>query len=153
MKGHVGYVEIFGLYHNGDGKLLEYFKPKSWRRQWHPTPVLLPGKSHGQRSLVGYSPWGCKESDMTEWLRFHFSLPCVGERNGNSLQYSCLENPRDGGAWRAAIYGVAQSRTWLKWLSSSSSKPKSNMTKFTLKTLLLVSYKGWTAENPFRNRL
>ena len=43
-----------------------------WRRQWHPTPVLLPGKSHGRRSLVGYSPWGCKESDRTEWLHFHF---------------------------------------------------------------------------------
>ena len=42
----------------------------SWRRQWHPTPVLLPGKSHGQRSLVGYSPWGCQESDTTEWLHF-----------------------------------------------------------------------------------
>ena len=48
-----------------------------WRRQWHPTPVLLPGKSHGQRSLIGYSPWGCKESDTTEWLHFHFSLSCI----------------------------------------------------------------------------
>ena len=43
-----------------------------WRRKWQSTPVLLPGKSHGQRSLVGYSPWGCKESDTTEWLHFHF---------------------------------------------------------------------------------
>ena len=81
------------------------------RRQWHPTPVLLPGKSHGQRSLVGYSPWGREESDMTERLHFHFSLSCIGEGNGNPLQCSCLESPRDGGAWWAAVYGVAQSRT------------------------------------------
>ena len=66
------------------------------RRQWHPTPVLMPGKSHGQRSLVGYSPWGCKELDTTEALHFHFSLSCIGEGNGNPLQYSCLENPRVG---------------------------------------------------------
>ena len=91
------------------------------RRQWHPTPVLLPGKSHGWRSLVGCSPWGREESDTTEWLPFHLSLSCIGEGNGNPLQYSCLENPRDEGAWWAAVYGVAQSRTWLKWRSSSSS--------------------------------
>ena len=90
------------------------------RRQWQPTPVLLPGKSHGQRSLVGCSPWGRQESDLTERLRFHFSLSCIGEGNGNPLQCSCLENPRDGGTWWAAVSGVAQSRTWLKWLSSSS---------------------------------
>ena len=76
-----------------------------------PTPVLLPGKSHGRRSLVGRSLWGCKESDTTEQLHFHFSLLCIGEGNGNPLQCSCLENPRDGGAWWAATYGVAQSRT------------------------------------------
>ena len=92
-----------------------------WRRQWHPTPVLLPGKSHGRRSLVGCSPWGCEESDMTERLHFHFSLWCIGEGNGNPLHCSCLKNPRDRGAWWAAVYGVAQSQTWLKWLSSSSS--------------------------------
>ena len=68
------------------------------RRQWHPTPVLLPGKSHGQRSLVGCSPWGCEESDTTERLHFHVSLSCIGEGNGNTLQCSCLENPRDGGS-------------------------------------------------------
>ena len=67
-----------------------------WRRQWHPTPVLLPGKSHGQRSLVGCSPWGRYESDTTERLHFDFSLSCIGEGNGNPLQCSCLENPRDG---------------------------------------------------------
>ena len=58
---------------------------------------------------------------MTEQLHFHFSLSCIGEGNGNPLQCSCLENPRDGGAWWAAVYGVAQSRTRLKRLSSSSS--------------------------------
>ena len=94
---------------------------KTWRRRWHPTPVLLPGKSYGQRSLVGCSPWGRWESDTTEWLHFHFSLSCIGEGNGNPLQCSCLENPRDAGAWWAAVYGVTQSQTRLKWLSSSSS--------------------------------
>ena len=84
------------------------------RRQWHPTPALLPGKSHGRRSLVGCSPRGRKESDMTERLHFYFSLSCIGEGNGNPLQCSCLENPRGGGAWWAAVYGVAQSRTRLK---------------------------------------
>ena len=89
------------------------------RRRWHPTPVLLPGKSHGRRSLVGCSPWDRKESDMTEWLHFHFSLSCIGEGNGNPLQCSCLENPKDRGAWWAAVCGVAQSWTQLKRLSSS----------------------------------
>ena len=84
------------------------------RRQWHPTPVLLPGKSHGRRSLVGCSPWGREELDTTEQLHFHFSLSCIGEGNGNPLQCSCLENPREGGAWWAAVCGVAQSRTRLK---------------------------------------
>ena len=76
--------------------------------------------AYGWRSLVGCSPWGPEESDTTERLPFHFSLSCNGEGNGNPLQYSCLENPRDKGAWWAAVYGVTQSRTRLKWLSSSS---------------------------------
>ena len=92
-----------------------------WRRRWHPTLVLLPGESHGWRRLVDCSPWGCEELDMTEQLPFQFSLSCIGESDGNSLQRSCLENPRDGGAWWAAVYGVTQSRTRLKRLSSSSS--------------------------------
>ena len=70
-----------------------------WRRQWQPTPVLLPGKSHGRKSLLGYNPWGCEESGTTEQLHFHFSLSYIGEGNGNPLQCSCVENPRDGGAW------------------------------------------------------
>ena len=89
-------------------------------RQQQPTPVLLPGKSHGLRSLEGCSPWGRWGSDTTEQLHFHFSHSCIGGGNGNPLQCSCLENPKDGGAWWAAVYGVPQSRTQLKWLSSSS---------------------------------
>ena len=68
---------------------------------------------------MGCSPWGREESDTTGQLHFHFS--CIEEGNGNPLQCSCLENPRDGGAWWAAVYGVSQSRTRLKRLSSSSS--------------------------------
>ena len=86
-----------------------------------PPPALLPRKSHGRRSLVGCSPWGRWESGTTERLHFHFSLSCTGEGNGSPLQCSCLENPRDGGAWWAAVSGVTQSRTRLKRLSSSSS--------------------------------
>ena len=77
----------------------------------------MPGKSHGWRSLVGCRPWGREESDTTERLPFHFSLSCIGEGSGNPLQCSCLEDPWDGGAWRAAVYGVAQSQTRLKRLS------------------------------------
>ena len=82
-----------------------------------PLQYSCPGKSHGWKSLVGYSPWGRKELDMTEWLHFHFSLSWTGEGNGNPPQCSCLENPRDGGAWWAAVYGVVQSWTRLKRLS------------------------------------
>ena len=79
------------------------------RKQWQPTPVLLPGKSHGRKSLVGCSPWSREESETTERLHFHFSLSCVGEGNGNPHQCFCLENPREGGAWWAAVHGVTQS--------------------------------------------
>ena len=91
------------------------------RWQWHPTPALLPGKSHGQRSLVGCSPWGREELETTEQIYFHFSLSCIGEGNGNPLHCSCLENPKDRGACWSAVYGVTQSWTQLKRLSSSSS--------------------------------
>ena len=73
----------------------------AWKIPWTEKPGGLP-------------PWGRKESDTTEQLHFHFSLSCIGEGNGSPLQCSCLENPRDGGAWWAAVYGVAQSRTRLK---------------------------------------
>ena len=105
-------------------RILEWVSTPSFRRrQWQATPVLLPRKSHGQRSLVGYSPWGRKELDTTERLHFHFSLSYIGEGNGNPLQCSCLENPKEGGAWWAAVYRVTQSRTRLKRLSSSSPPP------------------------------
>ena len=103
-----------------------------FREQWHPTPVLLPGKSHGQRSLVGCGPWGREESDTTERLPFHFSLSCIGKGNGHPLQCSCLENPRDGWACWAAIYGVTESQTRLKRLSSSSSSSSSRTNNFTI---------------------
>ena len=89
--------------------------------------IIFSGKSHGWRGLVGCSPWGREESDTTEQLHFHFSLSCIGGGNGNPLQSSCLENPRDGGAWWAAVYGVAQSWTRLKRLSSSSSLTSLNV--------------------------
>ena len=83
-----------------------------WRRRWHPTPVLLPGKSHGRRSLVGCSPGVAKSrtrlSDFT--LTFHFHA-LEKEMATHSLQCSCLENPRDGEASWAAVYEVAQSQT------------------------------------------
>ena len=105
-------------------KVLTHSKHKDQRRQWHPTPVLLPGKSRGRRVLVGCSPWGSEESDTTERLHFHFSLSCIGEGNGNPLQCSCLESPRDGEPGGLPSMGSAQSRTRLKWLSSSSSSSK-----------------------------
>ena len=79
----------------------------AWKIPW----TEEPGRLQSMGSL-GVS--------TTEQLHFHFSLSCIGEGNGTPLQCSCLENPRDGGAWWAAVYGVAQSRTRLKRLSSSS---------------------------------
>ena len=97
-----------------------------WRRKWHPTPVFLPGKFHGQRSLAGYSPgshMGRKQSNMTEHLAYLHSkviqdvrltsFNIIYEGNGTPLQYSCLENPMGGGSWWAAVHGVAKSRTRL----------------------------------------
>src|SRR5574337_224941 len=89
-----------------------------WRRKWQPTPVFLPGESQGLGSLLGCHLWGRWESDTTERLLFHFSLSCIGEGNGNPLQCSYLENPRNRRAWWAALYGITQSRTRLKQLSS-----------------------------------
>ena len=76
-----------------------------------PHSSTLAWKIPWTEGLVGCSPWGHEESDTTERLHFHFSLPCIGEGNGNPLQCSCLENPRDRGASWAAVYGVAQSQT------------------------------------------
>ena len=83
----------------------------AWKTPW----MEEPGRLQSMGSL---------RADKTERLHFHFSLSCIGEGNGNSLQCSCLENPRDGGAWWAAIHGVAQSRTRLKRLGSSSQASK-----------------------------
>ena len=85
--------------------------PHSSTLAWKIPRMEEPGRLQSMRR------WG---SDTTEQCHFHFSLSCIGEGNGNPLQCSCLENPRDGGAWWAALYGVARSWTRLKWLSSSS---------------------------------
>ena len=90
------------------------------RRQWHPTPALLPGKSYGQRSLVGCSPWGSYKSDTTERLHFHFSFSYIGEGNGSPLQSSCLENPRDGGAWWLLSMGSPRIRHDLSDLAAAA---------------------------------
>ena len=86
-------------------------KGNDWRRQWHPTPVLLPGKSHGRRSLVGCSPWGHWGLDTTERLHFQFSLSCIGEGNGNPLQCSCLEIPGTGSLVGCHLWGRTESDT------------------------------------------
>ena len=86
-----------------------------------PHSSTLAWKIPWMEEPCGLQSWDHEDSDTTEQLHFHFSLSFIGEGNGNPLQCSCLENPRDGGAWWAAIYGVAQSRTRLKRLSSSSS--------------------------------
>ena len=119
VNGHLGCFHVLDIVksaamNNGIQVFFFSILVSSGRRQWQPTPVLLPGKSHGRRSLVGCSPWGREELDTTERLHFHFSLSCIGEGNGNPLQCSCLENPRDGGAQWAAVYGIAQSQTILK---------------------------------------
>ena len=131
-------------YHNSNKIIMNNYNNSGFtrRRQWHPTPVLLPGKSRGQRSLEGWSPQGRWGSDMTERLHFHLSLSCLGEGKGNPLQYSCLENPRDGGTWWAAVYGVAQSQTRLKWLSSSSSSSRVYLGEkpFTKHIICIISF-------------
>ena len=107
----------------------------------------MPGKSHGWRSLIGCSPWGRYKLDTTERLHVHFWLSCIGEGNGNPLQCSCLENPRDGGAWQPAVYGVAQSRTRLKRLSSSSSSSNAHFLVLAkapwVFRMLLLEGAGW----------
>ena len=146
-------MSVSVLQHQGNNPVLcsiEVNCPYWWRRQWHPTPVLSPGKSHGWRSLVGCSPWGCWESDMTERLHFHFSLSCIGEGNGNPLLCSCLETPRDGGAWWAAVSGVAQSQTWLKRLSSSSSSSPywDKESVFPCRSCKRCSFNPWIGKIP-----
>ena len=142
LKACISSGNIKWPYPIGPGKLLGkriWQKSKdTQRRQWHPTPVLLPRKSHGWRSLLGCHPWGREESDTTERLHFHFSLSCIGEGNGNPLQCSCLKNPRDGRAWWTAVYGVSQSRTRLMQLSSSSSKGYKLKAKFSSTLCIMI---------------
>ena len=116
-------LHIFLVLGAGDSSLLSFYDC--------PVPWVEKAMAPRSNTLAWRIPWmeepgrlksmGSQRVDTTEWLHFHFSLSCIGEGNGNPLQCSCLENARDEGAWWAAIYGVAQSRTQLKWLSSSSS--------------------------------
>ena len=108
------------------------FTFRHWRGRWQPTPVFLPGESQGRGSLVGFRLWGRTERTQLKQLSSSSSKytincyfvneiypiePIYGEGNGNPLQYSCLENPVDRGAWWAAVHRVAQSQTRLKRLS------------------------------------
>ena len=108
------YHAVYNLYQTGRPVFDPWLGNIPWRREWLPTPTFWPGKFHGGRRLVGYSPWGLEELDTTELLHFHFSLSCIGEGHGNPLQCSCLKNARDGGAWWVAFYGVTQSLTQFK---------------------------------------
>ena len=109
--------EDLSFYFSESLGIYELIRPK----QWHPTPVLLPGESHGQRSQVGCSPWGRWESDTTEQLPFNFSLSFIGEGNGNPLQCSCLEESQGQGSLVGFhLWGHTESDT--TGLSSSSSK-------------------------------
>ena len=90
------------------------------RRQWHPTPVLLPGKSRGQRSLVGCSPWVEKSQTRLSGSTFTFYFHALEKEMATHSNVLAWRIPGMGGAWWAAIYGIAQSRTRLMWLSSSS---------------------------------
>ena len=127
---------------------LSLFPFMHWRRKWQPTPVFLPRESQGRGSLVGCSPWGRWRSDTTEVFHYHFSLSCIGEGNGNPLECSCLDNPRDGGAWWAAVYGVAQSRTRLKWLSSLFLMTRETWYLFASRISVVLVANTWT--DPYR---
>ena len=108
-----GRLKIFKCKSNCKVKMEKAMAPHSSTLAWKIPRMEEPGRL---RSM------GLLRVGQTEQLHFHFSLSCIGEGNGNPLQCSCLENPRDGEAWWADVYGVAQSWTWLEWLSSSSSK-------------------------------
>ena len=109
------------------------------RRKWQPTPVLLPGKPHGQRNLVGCSPWGREQSDTTEWLHLHFSLSCIGEGNRNPLQCSCLENPR-GSPVGCHLRGHRVEHSWRN-LASAAAHPHMTTGKTTALTRLIFAGK------------
>ena len=116
---------------------------KRQRRQWHPTPVLLPGKSHGRRSLVGCSPWGRWGSGTTERLRFHFSLSRFGEGNGNPLQCSCLENPGTGEP--GGLPSVGSHRVGHNWsdLAAAARKRRGQRSILIAYGLILIAHRWW----------
>ena len=147
----------WGGQHTGVSDLAS-FLPKNRRRQWHPTPVLLPGRSHEWRSLEGCSPWGRWGSDTTERLHFHFSLSCIGEGNGNPLQCSCLENPGDGKPGGLPSLGLHRVRhdwsdlalpkntqdwsplEWTGWISLKSKGLSSLLQHHSSKAWILLSH-------------
>ena len=91
-----------------------------WEKAMAPHSSTLAWKIPWMQEPGRLQSMGSLRVDTTQWLHFHFSLSCIGEGNGNLLQCSCLENPRDRGSWWAAVYGVTQNRTWLKRLSNIS---------------------------------
>ena len=112
--------------------IIHFLSANGQRRQWHPTPVFLPGKSHGLRSLVGCSPWGRKELDTIERLDFHFSLSCIGEGNGNPLQCSCLENPRDGAGWLPSMGSHRVGHDWSDLAAAAAASANSSQHVFQI---------------------
>ena len=92
-----------------------------WEKTMAPHSSTLAWKIPWTEESGGLQSWGCDESDKTDWHNFHFSHSSIGEGNGNPLRVLAWRIPGTGGAWWAAVHGVTQSRTWLKWLSSSSS--------------------------------
>ena len=113
----------------------------------------LAWKIPGTEEPGGLQSMGRWESGMTEWLHFHFLLSCIGEGNGNPLQCSCVDNPRDTGAWWAAVFGVAQSWTRLKRLSSSSSSSLVVQWCLTLCDPLDSSLPGSSVHGIFQERI
>ena len=130
----MGHIKTFRLYVAWLEKAMAtHSSTLAWKIPW----MEEPGRLQSKRS------WRV----TTERLHFYFSLSCIGEGNGNPVQWVCLENPRDGRAWWAAVYGVAQSRTRLKWLSSSSSS-SSCMIRFPFRMIVpIVIQKGMSKED------
>ena len=123
--------------HTPEKAMASHSSTLAWKIPWTEEPGRLQSGGH-------------KESGTTEQLQFHFSLSCIGEGNGNPLQCSCLENPSDRGAWWAAVYGVAQSWTRVKWLSSSSSSslhtlaPSAKTCMSAITLCVISTKKNWT---------
>ena len=107
------------------------------RRQWHPAPVLLPGKSHGQRSLIGCSPWGHKESNTTEWLAFHFPLSCIGEGNDNPPSVLAWRIP--GTAEPGGLQSMAQHRVGHDWSDLAAAAAAAHIVYYIMCTVVLKS--------------